>query len=145
MKIFSTFLFIFFSFLSLGFAEESRRHKDLAEDLSQSLAIYEALSRTAAPGRPDMRGRDPFEPLADAQGNILNPSYLNTELAVQGIVNSGGPPMALINGKLYSVDDVVNRCRVLEIRPDGVVVQDEKSQVFIPLYPDPSKEGPGNS
>ena len=138
MKNFYAFLFIFFFFSSPCRAEEIKRYEALAEDLSRSLAVYQEFSKSSH-SRMDMTGRDPLEPLTDAQGNVLSPTYVNVELAVQGIVNSGKSRVALINGKFYSEGDAVDHSRILEIRVDGVTVENEKGKTFLPLYPDSSK------
>ena len=139
MKTFYVFLLIFFCACSSGYAEVSKRYDTLASDLSRNISAYSEISRPSGT-RTDVAGRDPLQPLVDAQGNILGPAYVNTDLMVQGIVNSGTSPVALINDRFYSQGDTVGHDRLLEIRADGVIVQNEKGTTFVPLYPGSNKE-----
>ena len=133
------FLIVFFCVSSPCYPEGLKRSDTIAAELSRSIAFYHESS-SLSNDRADMVGRDPLQPLMDAQGNVLNPTYVNSELMVQGIVNSGKSQVALINNKLYSQGDTIGHNRILEIHADGIMIQDEKGTTFVPLYPDSSKE-----
>ena len=139
MKIFCAALMISCFLASTCFSEGMKRYDAVAEDLSQKVQIFsEPLKKTGSVDLGASR-RDPLQSLVDAQGNILETAGPKSAvLVLKGIVGSADSKTVLINDKFYAQGDSVDGYRILEIRPDGVVVQNDKDKVFVPLYPDTS-------
>ena len=136
------FLFVLFFISAPCFSGQMKRYDVLAADLSRSIATFSEFSK---PGnsREIQISRDPMQPLADSRGNILRSASAQTsssDFVVRGIVGAGTSRTALINDKFYSQGDKLGNDQIVEIRPDGVVVQNEKGSVIIPLYPDAPAE-----
>ena len=123
MKIFGCALVIFFSFSSLCFSQEFKRYDATLAELSQKMDRFSEPLKTIRVDEKTIR-RDPLQALVDDQGNVLEPSRAkDSALALQGIVGSAGSMSVLINDKFYTQGETVDQYRILEIRADGVVIQ----------------------
>lgn len=80
--------------------------------------------------------RDPLQPLVDQHGQVISVVGLSGDFLVQGIVWSNQRPLAVIDDEVVGVGDVVGPYTVLEIRADGVLVQQGTETSFLPLYVD---------
>ena len=117
-----------------GFAEASARSAeqvlqkltratDTCEHLRGRMVSYDVVFR-----------RDPMRPLIDAQGQVVSSAGLHSGLAVQGVMLSAVHPMVVVEDELLGQGDQIGPYRILEIRSDGVVVQQSDERlVFIPL------------
>ena len=125
-----------FCFLAkMASAAERTEYESTAQEFSQAVEKFRSVANPAPHEPAGAFGRDPMQPLLDAQDNIVSSeTHTEEELIVQGIVESGGSRTALINGKLCTQGASINGSQILEIRSDGVVIQKADKTVFIPLY-----------
>ena len=139
MRILWCALVIFCSFSSLCFSGEFKRYDAILAELSQKTAQFSESPKIVKVDEKTIR-RDPLHALVDAQGNVLEPSRAKeSALVLQGIVGSAGSMSALINDKFYTQGETVDQYRILEIRANGVVIQNGDEKSFIDLYPGSSK------
>ena len=134
MKTFFLILIIMCFPFSTASAGEIGEHEVMAKALTHSIETFRKLSESGSDYNVVLR-RDPMEPLIDGQGNIVNSAGLHEGLIVQGIIFSEGFKAALIDDKFYYAGDTVGSYRILEIKSDGFLAEDEnKKSVFVPLY-----------
>lgn len=80
--------------------------------------------------------RDPFEALMTPTGELRTPRIGTAGglLRVEGILWDPAQPLALINGSVYRVGDVVEEYHVIEIQTQAVVVEsDTLGRLVIPV------------
>ena len=58
---------------------------------------------------------------------------LHVGLAIQGVIWSDERPLAVIDDELFAQGDAIGPYKILQIRPDGVVVQRQDETLFVPL------------
>ncbi len=133
MKTFFLTLTIVCFVLSQAFAGEPTEQEVMAKALSHSIETFRKLSEPG-PGYNVVLHRDPMEPLIDGQGNIINQTGLHEGLVVQGILYSEGFKSVLVDDQFYFAGDSVGPYRILEIKSDGFLAQNEGKTIFIPLY-----------
>ena len=121
-------------------AVERTEYDSTAQEFLQAAKTFRSAMETKQTARVEMPARDPMQPLLDAEDNIVYSEAQSSELVIQGIVESGGSKMALINGKFYAQGASINDCRILEIRSNGVLTQNADNVIFIPLYPGTHRE-----
>ncbi|MFH0754889.1 MAG: hypothetical protein V2A70_10020 [Candidatus Omnitrophota bacterium] len=73
----------------------------------------------------DVHGaRDPFLPLVTSAGTIItyDTNLLVAEMALEGIVEGSGSRVAIINGNLMEVGQMIGLYKVVQIESDGVIL-----------------------
>ena len=74
----------------------------------------------------DHDNRDPFWPLVNSQGIIINyeKDLLITDMVLEGIfLEDGGRSVAIVNGQVLQVNDAIGPFVVAEIQAERVVLQ----------------------
>ena len=133
----SLFFLAVFCFLSAsGFSAEPMNYEAIAKSLSRSIEIFQKLMQPG-PGYNVALRRDPMEPLVDEQGNVTNlqssPQESREGLVVKGIVYSDKFKAALVDGEFYFPGDSVGPYQILEIKRDGLLIQDGNKTTFVPV------------
>jgi hypothetical protein len=80
--------------------------------------------------------RDPFWPLVNANGAILNyeSEFLITDLALEGIMaGAQGENLAIINGRILKTGDAVGQFIVGEIAEDSIILKKGKQKFELKL------------
>lgn len=113
-------------------AASTTTYEQIIEQLTQALRTCRTLSQRLVDYDAVFR-RDPMQALIDAQGQLVTSTGLHSGLAVQGIIWSDQHPLAVIDDELFSPGAVVGPYTILDIQPQGVVVQRGKDELFIPL------------
>ncbi len=74
--------------------------------------------------------RNPFWPLVDNNGSIVNydNDFMITDMHLDGIMlESNGNNIAIINGQIAKVNDIVGKYKLISIEPNRVIlVKDDK-------------------
>lgn len=105
----------------------------LLEQLAKALATCKALASQVM-GYDVVFRRDPMRPLINDHGDLATSSGLHGGLSVEGVIWSDARPLAVIDDELVAQGAVVGPYTVLQIQPDGVVVQRQgESPLFVPL------------
>ncbi len=107
-------------------------YEQTIDQLTRVTQAYRALAEPLG-GYDVVFHRDPMQPLIDARGAIITSAGLRGGLAVQGIIWSDKRPLVVIDDRLYKQGDMVGPYRMVQVRPDGVVVQRDRDCLFIPL------------
>ena len=115
----------------------SPKYDETLNELFRALKAYQDLHRVGGSYDVLFR-RDPMRPLVDAKGRVVHSVGIYSNLAVQGIVQSTDLNVVLVDDHFYAPGDHIGPYRILEIRPDGLRVEQEGQELFIPLYPDSS-------
>ncbi len=141
----------FFLFLLAGlavfcgttpFAQASApRYEQGLQNLSNAMASYRKLKDQFS-GYDVVFRRDPMRSLVDANGNFINVAGLESGFALQGIVQSPGLNLVLVNDQFLAEGAQVGAYKILKIESKGVTAQRGKETLFIPLY---SQENTENS
>ena len=82
--------------------------------------------------------RDPYLSSSRSVTSVASPQE-RMGLRLSGIVSREKTPTAIINAEVVKVGDVVEGHKVIEINKDGVVLQDGKGTLFLPIQ-EPAKE-----
>lgn len=114
----------------------SLEYEKMMQGLSHKIQRYQNLRQQNQQGYDVVFRRDSMQSLIDSNGKIVIPQGLNNTLVVQGIIYSKDLNLVLINDQFYHPGDTVGSYKILEVRADGVSVQQEGKTLFIPLYPD---------
>lgn len=102
------------------------------QQLSQAVDACRAFATQMAPYDVVFR-RDPMRALVDAHGELVASSGMHGGLSVQGIIWSPEHPMVVIDDELFAQGAAVGPYTIVEIQPEGVIVQRGAERLFIPL------------
>ncbi|MBN1869964.1 MAG: hypothetical protein JW847_05245 [Candidatus Omnitrophica bacterium] len=108
------------------------------------MALMIAGTAAAQEGQPvppsfvydDHGRRDPFWPLVNANGVILNyeSEFLITDLALEGIMaGTDGKNMAIINGRVLKTNDTIGQFSVGRIGEDSIILMKGKQKFELKL------------
>lgn len=75
----------------------------------------------------------PEAQLSQSAAHGEQPKPPRPALQIQGIVWGGSAPKAIINGRIYGVNDLVDTRRIVAIEQGGVTVADDESAVLYPV------------
>lgn len=104
----------------------------IAQELGEVIETHEALDAQMI-GYDVTFHRDPMRALIDREGQIISVAGLQGGLSVQGVIWSPSLPFVLVDDELRRVGDAIGPYTILEIHPDGVVVQRDGKTLIIPL------------
>ena len=99
--------------------------------------VHSAMAQGADPFVYDDGGRrDPFWPLVNSNGAILNyeSEFLITDLALEGIMaGTDGGNMAIINGRVLRANDSIGQFVVGDIAEDSIILRKGKQKFELKL------------
>ena len=107
-------------------------YEQTVDQLTRATQTYRQLAEPLG-GYDVVFHRDPMQPLIDARGALITSAGLHGGLAVQGIIWSDKRPLVVIDDQLCAQGSMVGPYRIVQVRPDGVVVQRDRDCLFIPL------------
>ncbi len=105
----------------------------LVKDLSSAIEEYKAIDHGLSNYDVVLR-RDPMQALVDESGNIVSPAGLHDGLTVQGVIRSKDFKSVLVDDEFYAEGDMIGPFRVVEIKENGFVAEEEGKKIFVPLY-----------
>ena len=135
-SIFFWVSFSLFCFLTLSLAEAAGDpYEQMAGDLLRAMKNYREHDKPLPDYHVVFR-RDPMRSLIDEQGRLTSGRGLYNGLAVQGLIRSKDLKLALVNDEFYKEGERVGPYKILEIQPNGLIVELEGKNSFIPFYPE---------